>query len=218
MASCMALSHRQSDVASVEAPDRPDARPRSGGAPRLPRAPLRLGLVRHFEVTHGPPAGWVSVADIARWIEDYDAADVRHKPVDLGPLPWPRCISSTAPRALTTARALYQGDIETLPQLCEPKLNPFRTGELRLPFAGWRMLLRLAWMTSHSSQRDVKRTFLAEIERVADRLTEAPDDTLVVSHAGSMMFLRRALIRRGFTGPRFGIAECGRLYVFTRGA
>ncbi|ALK08689.1 histidine phosphatase family protein [Blastochloris viridis] len=177
---------------------------------------MRLGLIRHFEVAHGQPQGWLSVADMAKWIDDYELAGVRQKPVDLGERPWRHCISSTAPRALATARALYPGEIETTPFLCEPKLNPFRTGDLRLPYAGWRWLLRLAWFSSHGSQIDVKRTFLANIEAIADRLMDAPDDTLVVSHAGAMMMLRKALIRRGFSGPRFGIAECGRLYVFTR--
>jgi broad specificity phosphatase PhoE len=177
---------------------------------------MRLGLIRHFEVAFPPPKGWVSVAEMSKWIDDYEHAAVRQKPVDLGPRPWKHCISSTAQRAQTTARILYSGEIETTPLLCEPKLNQFKTGELKLPFFGWRWLLRAAWFGSHSSQIDVKRSFLANIETIADRLVEAPDDTLVVSHAGAMMMLRKALVRRGFKGPRFGIAECGRLYEFTR--
>jgi hypothetical protein len=31
-----------------------------------------------------------------------------------------------------------------------------------------------------------------------------------------MMYLRRELIRRGFDGPKFGVADNARLYVFER--
>jgi hypothetical protein len=46
----------------------------------------------------------------------------------------------------------------------------------------------------------------------------APDrrNTLVVSHAGVMMFLHRELLKQGFAGPRFKVAEHGRLYLFER--
>jgi hypothetical protein len=39
---------------------------------------------------------------------------------------------------------------------------------------------------------------------------------LIVSHAGMMFYLRKELLRRGFYGPKFGIADNGRLYVFER--
>jgi len=41
-------------------------------------------------------------------------------------------------------------------------------------------------------------------------------DTLVVSHAGVMLYLRKELLRRGFRGPSFRLAEPGRLYVLER--
>jgi broad specificity phosphatase PhoE len=64
----------------------------------------------------------------------------------------------------------------------------------------------------------VKRDFLARMRAVAEELSAPGADTLVVSHAGVMMFLRRELLRRGFTGPAFRLPENGRLYLFERRA
>jgi hypothetical protein len=87
---------------------------------------------------------------------------------------------------------------------------------LRLPVGGWRLLLRLAWFTGHSSQRAARDEFHRRIKASADLLEQEPVDTLVVSHAGVMFFLRKELLRRGFTGPKFGLAAHARLYVFER--
>jgi broad specificity phosphatase PhoE len=176
----------------------------------------QIGLIRHFKVVRGPPPrGLSTVADLQAWMSEYDKSHIIPGPVDLGDVAWEHCYASTSPRALETARAIYPGPIITSDLLREPVIQPFKTGGLRLPFVAWRWLLRLAWMTSHPSQRAVKDMFEANIDAVVETLRDrAGQTTLVVSHAGVMMFLRKALLARGFTGPRFGMPECGRLYVF----
>jgi broad specificity phosphatase PhoE len=179
---------------------------------------MRIGLIRHFEVVRGMPGpGLMTAAALQTWLADYDASDIRAKPVDLGGLAWDRCLSSDSPRALRTATAIYDGPIVATPLLREPNLRPLRTGGLRLPYWGWRSILRLAWMTSHPSQREAKREFLANVAAAMDMLLDGgAGRSLVVSHAGIMMFLRRELLRRGFRGPRFKLAEHATLYVFER--
>jgi len=175
-----------------------------------------IGLIRHFEVARGlPERGLMTAADVKAWYQEYERSEVTAKEVDLGGIDWRHCYSSSAARAHQTAKAIFPGPIVAMDQLREPDIRQFDTGALKLPFGGWRWLLRLAWMTSHSSQRDVKETFLSNIDGIMETLrSRAPEPTLVVSHAGVMMFLRKAMLRRNFKGPKFGVPEPGRLYVF----
>jgi len=74
----------------------------------------------------------------------------------------------------------------------------------------------LAWLTGHQSQRPARDDLHRRVRAIVDQLEAEPGDTLVVSHAGVMFFLRKELARRGFRGPRFRLAEHARLYVFER--
>ncbi len=177
---------------------------------------MRVGLVRHFPVTEPWPRGWVTSADLQRWRVRYDAADPIIGPIDVSAVKWQRCLSSDLKRAYATAQTAYAGTIAQTPLLREADVPALPTGNLRLPVWGWRLLLRFAWFTGHKSQRAARDTFHARIIAVADLLEQEPVDTLVVSHAGVMFFLRKELLRRGFAGPKFGLAENARLYVFER--
>lgn len=177
---------------------------------------MRIGLVRHFPVTEPWPRGWVTSDDLQRWRVRYDAANPIVGPIDVSAVAWQRCLSSDLRRAAVTAQTAYSGPITQTPLLREADVPALPTGKLRLPVWGWRMLLRLLWFTGHQSQRAARDAFNARIKAIADRLEQEPVDTLVVSHAGVMFFLRKELLRRGFTGPKFGVAENARLYVFER--
>jgi broad specificity phosphatase PhoE len=177
---------------------------------------MRIGLVRHFPVTEAWPDGWLTSDDLQQWRRRYDAAEPIVESVDVGAVTWQRCFSSDLKRAHITAQAAYAGNIVTTPLLREAEFLPFATGSFRMPVWGWRTLLRLAWLTGHKSQRPVRNEFQSRIRKMADLLEAEPDDTLVVSHAGVMFFLRKELLRRGFQGPRFRLAEHARLYLFQR--
>jgi hypothetical protein len=47
-------------------------------------------------------------------------------------------------------------------------------------------------------------------------LTEDKNNILVVSHADLMWYLKKELLLRGFTGPKFGKAKNGYLYIFEK--
>lgn len=177
---------------------------------------MRIGLIRHFPVNHPMPAGWMTAAEIHAWRQRYDETEVTVVTVELGTTTWERCLSSDLERAYVTAKAVFAGEIERTPLLREPHLAEFRTGALRLPPSGWRWALRLAWLTGHRSQRAARDDFARRVKAVADLFESDERDTLVVSHAGMMAFLRRELMKRGFVGPKFGTADHGRLYVFER--
>ena len=180
----------------------------------------RIGLIRHFEVKKSFPSGWLSWEDLIKWREEDELSEVHAGEIDLGGIHWRHCFSSDMPRAYLTAQSVFPGGgISQLPELREPHVGNFRTGKLRLPYFLWKQLLRIAWMSSHSSQRAAKEAFMAKIRHiVAEVVLKAQEDTLIVSHAGVMMFLRKELVKLGYAGPGFKIAQNGRLYVFERKA
>lgn len=160
----------------------------------------------------------MTAAQLHAWTQRYDAAPAHPKHDSPRTIPWARCYSSDSMRAVVTAGALYDGEIVQTPLLREAEIAQFRTGRLLLPVWLWRWVLRTAWMTGHSSQRVPRDDFRRRVKAVADLAEAAESDVLLVSHAGMMAYLRRELLRRGFRGPRFRIAEHGRLYVFEKAA
>jgi broad specificity phosphatase PhoE len=179
--------------------------------------PVRIGLIRHFEVTTPMPSGWLTSADLSRWLDDYNRADVIRKPLDLGGITWSKCLSSDLPRAYTTAQAAFTGTIQQMPELREAEFHPFATGGLRMPLLAWRMMLRLAWLSSHKSQHTAKTAFMTRLNFLSTEvLAKTEENTLIVSHAGMIAFLRKELLKHGYSGPKCNIAENAKLYVFEK--
>lgn len=176
----------------------------------------RIGLVRHLPVRQALPRGWMTAADLGRWRQHYDAAEVLSASVELAGIEWQTCLSSDLPRAHQTAAVAYAGEIECTPLLREPELATFDTGTLRLPVPAWQWLLRLAWLSGHRSQRAARDDFRQRVHTVADRLCGLSGNVLVVSHAGMMAFLSAELRRRGFAGPKLRIAQHAKAYVYER--
>ena len=162
------------------------------------------------------PTGWKTAAQLQAWLHEYEIADVRRGSADLGGTLWPCCISSDARRAYLTATAISSGPIIQTDLAREVEFAEFRTGRLRLPVWAWGLILRLSWVTGHRSQRACRDGLRRRVLKLADQLEESTDDTLVVSHAGLMMSLSAELRRRGFTGPRLGVAKHAQVYVYER--
>lgn len=179
---------------------------------------MRIGLLRHFPVNQQFPTGWRTAADLKAWLESYDQAETPVAAFDLGGVDWEVCLASDLPRARITAGAVFRGEIEHTPLLREVQFTPFRTGNLRLPVWVWRWMLRLSWLTGHASQRACRDEFQARVLAVADRLSSAHQDTLVVSHAGMMAYLSAQLRRLGFAGPRLRLAKHATAYVYEKGS
>lgn len=177
---------------------------------------MRIGLLRHFPVTEQFPKGWKTAADLQAWIARYDVAEATIGEFDLGGVEWQACVASDMPRTRATASAVYRGEISHTELLREAQLQPFQTGDLRLPVWVWKWMLRLSWMTGHRSQRDCRDEFRRRVVAAADHLTSLNQDTLVVSHAGMMAYLSAELRRRGFAGPKLRIAKHARVYIYKR--
>lgn len=177
---------------------------------------VHVGLVRHFPVTEPFPTGWPTSAELQAWRERYDLAPAQVGPCDLGAVTWRECLSSDMARTRATAVAVFPGEVAYTPLLREADFAPFPTGGLRLPVLLWRGLLRLAWLTGHASQRACRDDLRRRVGEVADLLCAAERDTLVVSHAGMLAYLSAELRRRGFVGPRLGMARHATAYVYRR--
>ena len=162
------------------------------------------------------PRGWKTAAQLHAWRQDYEFAEVRPVPTDLGGISWPLCISSDVRRAYVTATALFAGPITQTSLLREPEFAEGRSGKLRLPVWVWRLLLQLSWMVGHRSQRTHRDDFLRRVQELADRLEASPEDLLVVSHAGMMAYLSTELRRRGFSGPKLRLAKHAQVYIYEK--
>lgn len=177
---------------------------------------MRIGLLRHFPVEQALPKGWQTSEELLAWWKSYDLAETLVGNFDLGGVAWRTCISSDLPRARITAKAAFHGEIEHTAMLREAQFALFETGGLRLPVWVWRWVLRFTWMTGHKSQRACRDDFRARVLAMADRLSGMDRDTLVVSHAGLMMYLSAELRRRGFAGPKLRVARHAIVYIYER--
>jgi broad specificity phosphatase PhoE len=175
---------------------------------------MKIGLVRHFKVKRGYPNSIVSSEELMKWVEEYEASDVEENEVDLGGIEWKACFSSSMQRARVTAQRVFDGDIVFLDELREIPLSPLFPSRMRIPLFIHLLAIRLAWWFNHPSQSGSKREVLQKIDRIIDRVISEGEDVLIVGHGGVMMFMRKALIRRGFSGPAFKRPHNGVVYIF----
>lgn len=175
---------------------------------------MYIGLLRHFKVNHPYPAKFlVTYAELVKWFEEYEQAEIAILDVDRGEIVWDRCISSSSPRALHTARHIYDGEIESTDRLKELDLVSALSTRIPLPFLVWAILAKVKSMTSHQ----VMKEFNERIISLADELVQHHNENiLVVSHAFVIQKLRRELLSRGYVGPEFKMPEYGRVYVFSK--
>ena len=175
---------------------------------------MRIGLLRHFPVEQDLPGGWRTSEELLTWRKSYDMAETSVGKFDLGGVDWEKCFSSDLPRATITAKAVFGGEVEQTAMLREAEFAQFQTGRLRLPIWAWRWVLRFTWMSGHKSQRACRDDFRRRVLAMADRLSGMNGDTLVVSHAGLMMYLSAELRRRGFSGPKLRLPRHAIVYVY----
>jgi broad specificity phosphatase PhoE len=179
---------------------------------------MRIGLIRHFPVKLPLPSGWKTAAELQSWREQYDASPAILGRADVSAIEWARCISSDLERAVATANSLFRGPVEQTPLLREPDSAQFGTGNLSLPVWIWVWIFRLSWATGHKSQRACRDDFRRRVAAVADLLETKEGDTLVVSHAGMMMYSSAEFRRRGLLGPKLQMPKHATLFIYEKRA
>ena len=98
---------------------------------------MKVGLVRHFRVRKPFPSGTLGTqAELMRWFDEFDVADVEYGKVEMAGIQWDSCYSSDLPRAVKTAETIYQGEIIQMEALREVRPYPlFASRDFRLPHA-----------------------------------------------------------------------------------
>lgn len=175
---------------------------------------MKIGLLRHFKVTLGYPAKFVTSQELLSWQQEYNESSIEEVGIDHQGQKWSKCYSSDLPRAKTTAYKAYDGDIIFLEELREISIYPVIPSDLRLPLWLHVSLIRIAWFFGHKSQRESKQEVIARINKVLDQAMELGEDVLIVGHGGIMMFLRKEMLKRGFKGPKFNKPENALVYIF----
>lgn len=166
---------------------------------------MKLGLARHFQIPHDRFQR-VDGPGFDTWAKWYDTTEVKSREVPLAGKAgeqWDKCYCSDLPRALFTARHLFQGPIETTPLLQEVPFSGFLPRRMKLPLLLWQATSRLGWYLDHKSQSENRTQTLGRISDFIAMLKAGhgkDDRILIVSHGFYMQFLEKALLRAGFRG------------------
>ena len=177
---------------------------------------MKIGLVRHFKVAHDFPSGKNVTADfMEQWFKDYDEADIVYGDALITEVEWKACYSSDMTRAWKTAEHIYADRVIQMKELREIPSPPLK-GKVKLPFIFWAIWIRCSSFMNKQTRAEIKKAE-KRINQALDKiLAKGEQDTLIVSHAALMVYMRKELIRRGFEGPKFNIASNGKLYVFEK--
>ncbi|MDO3676677.1 histidine phosphatase family protein [Paenibacillus ehimensis] len=176
---------------------------------------MKVGLVRHYKVKKEYPSQFlISAKELDQWFAEYDESDIELGQTDLGGIEWNRCYASDMPRAARTAEHIFDGTITQWKTLREVSPPSFRT-KVRLPLMMWAVLIKTAWFMAPRSMPESLGHVRKRADAVLDEIFRQGDgNVLIVSHAALMMTMRKALLARGFRGPKYDTPENGKLYVF----
>ncbi|HWR42076.1 histidine phosphatase family protein [Sporomusa sp.] len=175
---------------------------------------MRIGLVRHFRVDC-PHQYLMTDEEFREWIEAYDCSVIRIADMTVDTSRWEKCYCSDLPRAVATARHIYNGSISQSVLLREVPISPVCTSRIKLPYVLWLVSGRLAWLFSHRSQPETIKQTKDRVKRfVADIKTKPETSVLVVTHGFLMLQIQKELKAQGFRGDNFTAAKSGTIYVF----
>ncbi|WP_134684320.1 histidine phosphatase family protein [Brevibacillus migulae] len=180
---------------------------------------MKIGLVRHFKVNKEYPAKpLLSAGELIQFFREYDAAEVIAVDTDLGGVDWQHCYVSSMPRAIATAEKIYQGPMTVRSELREiPSPDFAKITRMKMPFMMWAILIRFLWYLQHKSYAENRTEVRMRIAAILDEVCQHEhENVLLVCHAALMMEMRKELVKRGFTGPKYNVPENGKLYVFDR--
>ncbi|MGM9956502.1 MAG: histidine phosphatase family protein [Peribacillus sp.] len=177
---------------------------------------MKIGLVRHFKVNHDFPTGKYVTADFMdQWFKDYDEADIVYGETPLLDVEWKACYTSDMSRAVKTAEHIYPDKIIQMKELREIPSPPLK-GKVKLPFILWAIWIRCSSFLNKQTRLEIKKAEKRINQALDQILANGEQDTLIVSHAALMVYIRKELIRRGFSGPKYAVASNGRLYMFEK--
>lgn len=177
---------------------------------------MRIGLLRHFKV-NCPHAKMMTSSEFREWSEKYEVSKVIKKKVDMYDIEWDICYASDLPRAITTAKEVYSGNLKIDKLLREVDNAPFiNTDKIRLPFEVWHVCGRLAWFFKSKSQPETRIQTRKRINDFLDRIDWSKDNVLIVFHGFMLYNFQKELRKRGFLGEKLKLVKNGVLYEYLR--
>jgi hypothetical protein len=177
---------------------------------------MRIGLLRHFKVncTHRK---MMTSREFREWSEKYEVSKVIKKKVDMYGNEWDVCYVSDLPRAITTAKEVYSGNLMIDKLLREVDNAPFiHTERFKLPFELWHICGRLAWYFRSKSQPESVTETRKRISVFLDHIDWSKENILIVFHGFMIYNFQKELRRRGFEGQKLKLVKNGVLYEYVR--
>ncbi len=177
---------------------------------------MRIGLLRHFKV-NCPHKKMMTSREFREWSEKYEVSKVIMKKVEMYGIKWDICYVSDMPRAITTAKEVYSGNLMIDKLLREVDNAPFiHTESLKLPFGIWHICGRLAWFFKSKSQPETIDGTRKRINQFLDRIDWSKKNILIVCHGWMIFNFQKELRKRGFRGHRLKLVKNGVLYEYVR--
>ncbi len=176
---------------------------------------MRIGLVRHFKVDL-KKRRFMTAKEYNEHVYNYDRAEVIPNELVVDSY-WEKCYCSSMPRAITTAKTIYHGEIILSDKLVEVPTASWINLNFRMPYYFWAVFARIAWLRNHASQPESRTVTLKRISEALEQIfsENTPDSNiLIVSHAGALYEIKKLLRRKGFKGKGFITANNGQLYIF----
>lgn len=177
---------------------------------------MRIGLLRHFKV-NCPHKRIMTSQEFREWSAKYEVSRVFKKKVEMYGIEWDICYASDMPRAVTTAKEVYSGNVKLDKLLREVDIAPFiHTERIKLPFEIWHICGRLAWYFKSKSQPETRTDTQKRIHAFLDKIDWSQENVLIVFHGFMLYNFQKELRKRGFTGDKLKIVKNGVLYEYVR--
>lgn len=177
---------------------------------------MRIGLLRHFKV-NCPHKKWMTSSEFREWSEKYEVSKVFKKKVEMYGIEWDICYVSDLPRAITTAKEVYDGKLIVNKLLREVENEPFiHTGRFKLPFEIWHACGRMAWFFKWNSQPENIKQTRKRINNFLDHIDWTKENILIVFHGFMIYNFQKELRKRGFKGAKLKVVKNGVLYEYIR--
>lgn len=175
---------------------------------------MRIGLLRHFKV-NCPHKKIMTSKEFREWSERYEKSKVIKKQVEMYGIEWDICYVSDMPRAITTAKEVYSGNLQIDKLLREVDNAPFiHSDRIKLPFEIWHVCGRLAWFFKSKSQPETVVGTRKRINKFLDRIDWSKENILIVCHGFMIYNFQKELRRRGFKGEKLKVVKNGVLYQY----
>lgn len=177
---------------------------------------MRIGLLRHFKV-NCPHKKMMTSSEFREWSKKYEISKVIKKNVEMYGIEWDVCYVSDLPRAITTAKEVYSGNLLVDKLLREVDNAPFiHTERFKLPFEIWHICGRLAWYFKSKSQPETVIETRKRINSFLDQIDWTKENILVVFHGFMLYNFQKELRNRGFEGEKLKLVKNGVLYEYVR--